>query len=138
MVLDASAALPWCFRDEASPETDLLFQMASDGALFHVPAHWPTEMLGGLTRAARRGRLDPAQIDRFLQQLPGFNILVDLQPIASLWSETLPLVRLHRLSAYDAAYLGLAIRLQLPLATLDDRLIEASRIEGVSLPLSSV
>jgi predicted nucleic acid-binding protein len=99
VVLDASGALPWCFRDEASPATDQLFEMALAGVRLFVPAHWPTEILSSLTKAARLGRLDDTRVNSFLEQLPSFEIVVDLEPMSRLWAQCLPLIRLYQLSA---------------------------------------
>jgi predicted nucleic acid-binding protein len=132
-VLDASAALPWCFRDEATAQTDLFLARAIRGERIYVPAHWAVEILNGLTRAMRRGRVHPAEVDFFLGWLPDFDIVVDLQPIEPQWAEALPLIRRHRLSAYDAAYLSLAKRLSVPLATFDDQLRAAALAEGIPL-----
>jgi len=132
-VLDASAALPWCFRDEATPETDLLQARAASGERIVVPAHWPAEILSGVTRAARRGRLDDPSVDAFLDALPLYDIMVDARPMAEQWSDALQLTRLHRLSGYDAMYLALAQRLNIGLATLDSRLSDAATAEGVPL-----
>jgi predicted nucleic acid-binding protein len=132
-VLDASSALPWCFRDEATPETDSLLSRATAGERIYVPAHWPAEMLSGLTRAARRGRVDDPAVDRFLSLFPAYNIAVDAGAFQSRWNEALPLVLQHRLSGYDAVYLALAKRLNLGLATLDGRLRDAEISEGITL-----
>jgi predicted nucleic acid-binding protein len=132
-VLDASSALPWCFRDEATAETDALLYRATDGERIYVPAHWPAEMLSGLTRAARRGRVDDPGVDRFLSLFPVYNIVVDAGEFQSRWNDALPLVRLHRLSGYDAMYLALAKRLNIGLATFDGRLRDAAIAERVPL-----
>jgi len=132
-VLDASSALPWCFRDEATAETDALLARATDGERIYVPAHWPAEMLSGLTRAARRGRVDDPGVDRFLSLFPVYNIVVDAGEFQSRWNDALPLVRQHRLSGYDAMYLALAKRLHLGLATMDGRLRDAATAERVTL-----
>jgi predicted nucleic acid-binding protein len=134
-VLDASAALPWCFRDEATTETDRLLGLAARGEQFYVPAHWPSEILNGLTRAARRGRLDDPSVERFLRDLLAYNVIVDARPISEQWSEALPLIQQYRLSAYDAAYLALAKRLNIALATFDTQLRLAAQAEGVSLSI---
>jgi predicted nucleic acid-binding protein len=132
-VLDASSALPWCFRDEATAETDALLARAATRERIFVPAHWPAEMLSGLTRAARRGRIDDPAVDRFLSLFPVYNIAVDAGAFHDKWNDALPLVRLHRLSGYDAMYLALARRLNIGLATLDGRLREAATTLGVPL-----
>lgn len=134
-VLDASAALPWCFRDEATPETESLQARAATGERIVVPAHWPAEILSGATRAARRRRLDNPAVDAFLAALPLYDIMIDARPMAEQWSDALQLTRLHRLSGYDAMYLALAKRLNIGLATLDGRLRDAAVAEGVPLVL---
>jgi predicted nucleic acid-binding protein len=132
-VCDASVALAWCFRDEANADTDRLLADAIAGKQIFVPAHWPTEILGALSRGARRQRIEARDLDQFLDDLAQFNIVVDLRGMQEQWAEALPLIRTYQLSAYDAAYLALAKRLQLPLATFDSSLRMAATVEGVSL-----
>lgn len=134
-VLDASACLPWRFRDEATEGTERLLQRAVLRELIFTPAQWPVEVLNGLLRAARRGRIADDEIEPFLDELSAFNIFVDRLAPAEQWRECLPLIRLYDLSPYDAAYLALAQRLSVPLATRDDRLRDAARVEGVPLVL---
>lgn len=132
-VLDASAALPWCFRDEATPETDFLQARAASGERIVVPGHWPAEILTGVTRAARRGRIDDPSVDAFLSALPLYDIVVDARSITDQWTDALQLIRLYQLSGYDAMYLALAKRLNIGLATFDGRLRDAAMAEGVPL-----
>lgn len=132
-VLDASAALPWCFQDEGTPATDQLLANAAAGERFYVPSHWPIEILNGLTRAERRGRLNEVDVEEFLADLLRYHIVVDTREIQQQWSEARSLVVKHRLSAYDAAYLALAKRLGVGLATLDGQLRLAAQAEGIPL-----
>ena len=132
-VLDASAALPWCFRDEATPETDFLQARAASGERIVVPGHWPAEILTGVTHAARRGRIDDPSVDAFLDALPLYDIVVDARPMVEQWADALQLIRLHRIGGYDAMCLALARRLNIGLATMDGRLRDAATAEGVSL-----
>jgi predicted nucleic acid-binding protein len=134
-VLDASAAMPWCFEDERTPETEHFLGLAMAREPIYVPSHWPMELLNGLTRAARRGRLDDGAVDRFLALLPNFELVVEERSLAEQWDNVLELVRTYRLSAYDAAYLSLAKRERVPLATLDEQLRLAAQVEQVSLLL---
>jgi predicted nucleic acid-binding protein len=134
-VLDASAALPWCFRDEATTETNRLLDQAVAGERIYVPAHWPIEVLNGLTRAARRGRLDDSSTIFFLRTLTAFDIVVGDLSISEQWSQARPLILQYRLSAYDAAYLALAKRLSIGLATFDTQLRLAAVAEGVLLAI---
>jgi predicted nucleic acid-binding protein len=129
-VLDASVALVWCFEaEQTAPVMALLDRLAEAGAV--VPQLWPLEALNGLLIAERRGRIDTARRHRlagFLQQLP---VTIDDETTARLWGATAQLAERHRLTAYDAAYLELAMRLSLPLATLDRALIGAATAAGV-------
>lgn len=131
-VLDNSVALAWCFEDE---QTDgimgLLDRVADAGAV--APQLWPLEALNGLLTAERRGRIDHDVRHRlagFLQELP---IRIDDETASRLWTTTAHLAEQHRLTAYDAAYLELAMRLGLPLATRDTALIAAATGIGVAL-----
>ena len=93
------------------------------------------EVLNGLTRGSRRGRLDDPSVVMFLATLVAFDIVVEELSISEQWSEALPLIQGYRLSAYDAAYLALAKRLGVGLATLDTQLRLAAQTEGVSLSI---
>lgn len=131
-VLDSSVTLTWCFEDEATPVADLLLtRLTDDGA--HAPSLWPLEVLNALTMAQRRGRISPGAVyDRivFLQALP---VMLDTQTAAQSWVTTHQLADQHRLTLYDAAYLELAQRLNLPLATLDSDLRKAASALNVPL-----
>lgn len=132
-VLDASSTLAWCFGDEATPESRHLLELAQTLVPIYVPSHWPVEVLNALIRAKRRGRLDDLALDDFLGTLPSYHFVVDARSFVEQWNDAIPLTRLYGLSAYDALYLSLAIRLQVPLATNDDKLRTAATIEGISL-----
>ena len=132
LVLDNSVALAWCFEDEQNPAImALLDRVVERGAV--APQLWPIEALNGLLTAQRRGRIDAearAQMSSLLADLP---IVLDDQTAGQLWTATARLAEQHQLSAYDATYLELAKRLNLPLATNDRALITAARVEGVAL-----
>ena len=132
LVLDSSVALTWCFEDEHTSATlDLLDQIAETGAM--APSLWPLEILNGLAMAERRGRLDATrrhQLAGFLRDLP---INLDPETASQSWTATALLAERYRLTLYDAAYLELAQRLDLPLATLDQELRVAGRALGLTL-----
>jgi predicted nucleic acid-binding protein len=132
LVLDSSAALAWCFEDEHTPATlAILNQVAEEGAI--APAIWPLEVLNGLAMAERRGRLDSVrrhQLAGFIRDLP---VNLDQETAQQAWTATMRLSERHRLTLYDAAYLELAQRLELPLATLDQELRGAATVLGISL-----
>jgi predicted nucleic acid-binding protein len=132
-VADASATLPWCFADEATPWREALLDRMEHGEELLAPAHWPTEVMNGLVVATRRGRIDLHRVARFAADLASLAIRIDPPHIPSAWSAVIAAATKHRLSVYDAAYLELAQRTSLPLATLDSDLQKAARGEGVVL-----
>ena len=132
IVIDASVALAWCFEDERSePADQVLGRLATDDAL--VPAIWPLEVANALRTAERRGRLGPgefANAARLLLELP---VRVEAIATAQALGGIADLARGLELSVYDAAYLALAARRGLPLATTDARLRRACTEAGVEL-----
>ncbi|AHF89098.1 twitching motility protein PilT [Opitutaceae bacterium TAV5] len=134
-VLDCSATLPWIFQDEATDATDRLLDDLTAGAEAWVPALWHLELGNVLIGAQRRGRIDQAGIEGFFSRLGAYEISVDTETIPRAWNKTLDLALLHQLSTYDAAYLELALRRDLPLASLDTALIRAAKATGVTLCL---
>ena len=128
-VLDASIALAWAFADEDDLRAAAaLARIRSDEAL--VPGIWWFEIRNALVVNERRGRLMEADTASFLRTLSRLAVTIDRQPGEA---EVLTLARRHRLSVYDAAYLELAQRDSIPLATLDRELIGAARTERVPL-----
>lgn len=134
LVLDASAVLAWCFEDEAGPDTDALIdRVAVAGAL--VPALWPLEVANALVVAERRGRITCGDSLAFIAMIEELPITVDAGTAARAFHETIALARDHALSSYDAAYLELAIRARLPLATGDGSLRQAAIRHGCEFRL---
>lgn len=134
-VLDCSAVLPWVFGDEATKYTDLLLEEMARGEEAWVPAIWQLEVGNVLLGAMRKKRIDQAGIEAFVSQLRNLEIVVDPETSDRAWDKILDLAQLHRLSTYDAAYLELALRRGVPLATLDKALAVACRAAGVKLKL---
>jgi predicted nucleic acid-binding protein len=130
-VLDCSVVLAWYFADESDPFADAVAASLS-GAAAVVPSLFHLEIANILVVGERRKRSTEAQATAFLVRLVALPILVDDQTGARAWSDTMALSRAHGLSAYAAAYLELAIREVLPIATLDDRLRVAAKAVGVS------
>lgn len=129
-VADNSLTMSWCFQDERTPAVmDLFGRMRRSGAV--VPQIWPLEAVNSLLMAQRRGRITLAERLQLTALLHALPIEIDPQTIPQLWTTTALLAQTHRLSAYDAAYLELAIRLGLPLATRDRALGQAARDCGV-------
>ena len=115
-VLDASIALSWCFADEATPATDALLDRLADEEAA-APALWRLEVANALAMAERRGRLS----------------VVGLTRSVSLLQQLVDLARAERLTVYDAAYLELALRLGLPLASKDAKLRKVGAGLGLAL-----
>ena len=132
LVLDVSLSCAWCFADEANAEAWAILERLQTHQA-HVPALWLWETANVLVQAERRGRISPASIRTYLGLLEGLPISVDQPSTASAWHDTLALARSHRLTSYDAAYLELALRRSLPLASRDQALQAAARAEGVPL-----
>jgi predicted nucleic acid-binding protein len=118
LVLDSSATLAWIYGEETTDAIRAVFeQVAESGAI--VPALWRLEVANSLTVAVRRSRIDAEFRRAALVDLALLDISVDQHTDSRAWNETLHLADQFRLTLYDAAYLELAGRRDLPLATLD-------------------
>jgi len=132
LVLDGSTTLAWLYPDEGSPIASEAFELvAVEGAW--VPSLWRLEVANSLQIGIRRRRIDAAFRDAALVDLGRLNIAVDPDTDKLAWTAILGLADRFRLTAYDAAYLELAHRRSLPLATLDRPLGAAARTLGVPL-----
>jgi len=131
-VVDCSIAMAWLFHDEGTPKTSVLLnRLSSETAL--VPAWWFIEITNVLAMAERKRRITPAQSDAFIADLSKLAIERDDEAPNRAFTHLLALCRTHRLTSYDAIYLDLAIRRNLPLATLDNDLRRTARKLGVGL-----
>jgi predicted nucleic acid-binding protein len=132
-VLDCSIAMSWCFEDEASPDADrLLDRLRGEGAI--APMLWFWEVANVLGSAVRRGRLASGEMTARLRLIAALPIEADSDGASRAWRETLMLAQAHSLTAYDAAYLELALRHGAELATRDKQL----RVAAASLGLRVV
>jgi predicted nucleic acid-binding protein len=131
-VLDASTTLAWHFEDEAQSSVRAVLRLAFDDGVI-VPQHWLLEVSSALLRGERRNRSAIEDTDAFLSRLWGIPVEVAAADADRIAGVMIPLARTHRLSVYDAAYLELAGRRDLPLATLDRSLAQADRTVGVAL-----
>jgi predicted nucleic acid-binding protein len=132
LILDSSATLAWCYADETTPAIRQVFELLiKDGAW--VPSLWRLEVANILEIGVRHGRNDVAFRDATLADLSLLPISLDPETDRQAWDATLQLAHRHRLTLYDAAYLELANRRGLPLATLDNDLRTAASTEGVRL-----
>ena len=129
-VLDNSVVSGWYLENQANAYTDAVAQrLRAEPA--HAPAVWELELTNVLRTACVRQRLDAQRAQAVLSHIGALPITVDRQPV--LRSEILSLSLRFGLSAYDAAYLELALRLQCPVATLDQALREAAWAAGVGV-----
>jgi predicted nucleic acid-binding protein len=128
-VLDASIAASWCFPDEDHSDASAAWhRIREDEAL--VPRHWWFEIRNTMLVGERRNRTTEHRTNDFVAELARLRIMETPRPDDLA---VFALARRHRLTFYAAAYLELAQREGLPLATLDDRLAAAARSEGVAL-----
>jgi predicted nucleic acid-binding protein len=132
IVIDASVALAWCFPDEASDYADAVLVVLEDQTVL-VPAIWSVEITNALLVGERRKRIRQPEVRRFVELLKGLSVVEDVLPFADTVSNILPLAREYDLSAYDAAYLDVAVQHAAPLATLDSALQKAGRAAGVKI-----
>jgi predicted nucleic acid-binding protein len=132
LVLDSSATLAWIYSDETTNPIRRLFDAVGDeGAV--VPALWRLEIANSLTVAVRRGRIEANFRRAALTDLALLDIAIDDQTDVHAWGETLRVADFFQLTMYDAAYLELAQRRNLPLATLDSELRAAAKSLGLGL-----
>lgn len=131
-VLDCSVTMAWVFPDEANDSTDALREsLLKDSAV--VPVLWPIEVGNVLLAATRRGRISEDDWPRIRDALAALPIDFDPESCDRVLDSVLPIANEYKLSVYDAMYLELALRLGLPLATLDQELIAASKAAGVEV-----
>jgi len=132
LILDSSATLAWTFPEERTDAIMILFGLVADyGAV--APELWRIEVANSLNVGIRRSRTTRNNRSGILADLKALPILVDNETRNRIWSDTLGLADKHRLTVYDATYLELALRLSLPLATLDEDLRSAAEREGIPL-----
>ena len=131
-VLDCSAAVAFLFEDEASPAADaLLDRLKEDSAA--VPALWRLELGNVLAGAERAGRISESQLIAYLELVRELPIVTDTATDERALREVLALARKEGLTTYDAAYLELSLRLNVPLATKDASLVSAAQRLGVDI-----
>lgn len=134
-VIDASVAIAWVHPAQATEATAELRQRVMGGVTLVVPAIWFQETANVLLVLERRKRLKDAERRRALSALNGLNFKPDYDGIPLVFGIVSELAATQGLSVYDASYLELAMREQLPLATLDPPLRAAARESGVPLLL---
>ncbi len=130
LVLDSSATLAWVFADEVTEPVLRVFDRVCDTGAW-VPGLWKLEVANVLELGVRRGRYASAFRNSTLADLALLPLHVDGETDRQAWGATLQLAERHRLTLYDAAYLELALRRGLPLASLDGELRAAAQAECV-------
>lgn len=125
-VIDNSIILSWCLEDEGRRYTDALLDCIGEYEAL-VPAVWPLELSNALLMAERRKRLTTAEVTHILSIIETLPIVIEQEPPERAWTEVLSLARAQRLTTYDASYLDLAMRMGIPIATLDKALKKAAR-----------
>jgi predicted nucleic acid-binding protein len=132
MVVDSSIALAWCFADKRTP-----FVVSVQGKVVvagaDVPGLWWLELVNGLLVNERRGRLTLEIRHRLVEQFRRLPIRVDEDTWRRARDDTMKLAERFRLTAYDAAYIELALRRELPLVTLDDAMLAAAASLGLDV-----
>ncbi len=132
LVLDSSVALAWVYSAETTEEISVVFARVVESGAW-VPALWRLEVANVLEMGVRKGRSGATFRDEALADLALLPITVDPETDRQAWAATAKLAARHRLTLYDAAYLELARRRCLPLATLDRELRAAATAEDVAL-----
>jgi len=127
-VLDASISVAWAFDEVSIAASEARKRLRRESLA--APSLWWFEVRNALVQGERRGRLTETRTARFLRHISRLPITLDRAPDET---RVLALARRHRLTVYDAAYLEVAMRLALPLATLDEELATVARSEGVPL-----
>ena len=132
LVIDSSVAIAWCFPDEKDNYPQSVLDALTSAPAF-VPDLWHLEVANTLLVGERRKRCTQADTVAWMNFLAALPIAADEETKTYAFSDTANLGRSHNLSAYDAAYLELALRRGLRLATLDDKLKAAAEAVGVPL-----
>jgi predicted nucleic acid-binding protein len=132
LVIDASLTVAWYFEDETTPATEAILDRVSEAGAT-VPTLWRLEVVNAFQSAIRRKRITAPYRDQSLAELTQMPITIDADTNVYAWTTTLRLAERFALTIYDSAYLELAQRRSLPLATLDAALREAAAALGVTL-----
>ena len=133
-VLDNSVTMRWCFDSGTHANAEgILERIASRRSVAIVPVLWRYEVSAVIARAETRGWLTSAKAADFLNRLDALDVQVDAESSERVLTDVHRIALQYRLTSYDAAYLELAQRRGLPLATLDEELRAACASAGVSV-----
>ncbi len=131
-VLDASVVLTWCFPDENNELARRVADRFKRGDTALAPSFWPHEVLNALLSGEKRKRISREMIRSFLDDLAVLPVTLEQFPAGIVFDRIQSLSRKHGLTAYDAAYLDLALENGVALATVDEALVRACRNAGVA------
>ncbi|HEA68279.1 MAG TPA: PIN domain-containing protein [Desulfobacterales bacterium] len=130
-VVDNSIIMSWCFKDETNDYAEIVLSRLTEATAV-VPSIWPLEVVNVLLVAERQKRLSESDSVRFITLLSQLPIVVEYER-PEMMKELLSLARANGLSSYDASYLDLAMRNGFPIATLDNKLINAAKKSDVPI-----
>jgi predicted nucleic acid-binding protein len=132
-VLDNSIAMRWCFENTSNRYAEAVLQQLASGGEAAAPVLWLYAVGSVLAKAQKNGAIAPRKAAEFLQDLKSLKIRIDRDGVDRILTDVHRLAVTHRLTGYDAAYLELATRRGLPLATLDQDLIRACKESGAAV-----
>ena len=115
----------WCFKTSATPYADSILQQLVAGSQAYAPALWLYEVASVLAKGEKDNVISASDASDFIADLAALDITVDPESTDHVLTEVRRLAGTYGLTGYDAAYLELALGKNLPLATLDDKLIKA-------------
>ena len=128
LVIDSSIAAAWCFPDEETPYTNAVLQIVAAPTEAAAPRLWAYEIRNSVLMGVRRKRISHTHAADFMDTLNSLPVRLS-DPLS--YDEVFALANRHSLTVYDAAYLDLALRQGLPIASLDTALIRAAEQSGV-------
>ena len=131
-VVDASMALSWCFPDEATPRTEALLDQLREAQGF-VPQVWALEVTNVLLSRERSKRYSEAEVFGMLEILARLPLRVDIRTSGNIFTRILQVARAQGLTTYDASYVELALRVDLPLASNDREMRDAAASLGIEV-----
>ena len=132
-VADASVAIAWVHPAQATSETDAMLDRLAAGDSLVVPALWPLEVANALTVLRRRRKLTLDEARTAIEIIRELPAVIDHEAAAMAFTRLVDLATQHELTIYDATYIELATRKQLPLASNDARMKQAAIRSGVAL-----
>jgi predicted nucleic acid-binding protein len=132
-VLDCSVTMAWCFEDETNSYTERVLDSFQNGFEARVPPIWQLEVVNVLLVGIRKKRIQPMIAHHFKNALSNLSINIDRGASDRVFDTVFELAKEFELSAYEAAYLELAAREQIPIATQDSALIKAAKKQKIMI-----